>query len=142
MNRRKIQIVVIGIIHKNDKYLLTKRIHSNKIYHNKWQFPGGGLEFGENFEQCLKREIFEETQLRLKNIIFIPKVFTTIKKVWQGVFICYLCEPINDVFEIILDEEASEYKWYKLDEIKKLDTLIHTINIVKEADKISAGKRT
>jgi 8-oxo-dGTP diphosphatase len=34
----------------------------------QWELPGGGLNFGEDIHQGLKREIEEETGMRVKSI--------------------------------------------------------------------------
>ena len=34
---------------------------------NIYQFPGGHLENGETFEECLKREVLEETGIKITN---------------------------------------------------------------------------
>lgn len=45
-----------GICVKDDNILLTYK--SNK---NEYSLPGGGIELGENHNDCLKREFLEET---------------------------------------------------------------------------------
>ena len=57
------------IILKNNKVLLGKRKNSHG--EGTWQFPGGHLEFNEEFEDCAKREVFEETNLKIKDISFV-----------------------------------------------------------------------
>ncbi len=63
--------VGIGIILFNSKneILLGKRIssHGESTYGN----PGGHLEFGETFEECIIREVLEETNLIIKNLEFL-----------------------------------------------------------------------
>jgi ADP-ribose pyrophosphatase len=54
--KKQIVPVVIGVIKKNGKYLLTKRQSPKKEW-NKWQFPGGGLEFFEKMEEAVKERL-------------------------------------------------------------------------------------
>lgn len=43
----------------------------------KWDLAGGGLEFGESVEECLRREIAEEMGLRIVSIEPNPCYFLT-----------------------------------------------------------------
>ncbi len=54
------RVTVKGLCYKDGKVLLLKE--SEKLS-NKWEMPGGGLDFGEDIIACLKREIKEETGL-------------------------------------------------------------------------------
>lgn len=49
------RIAIRAIILDNDQILL---MHSNR---GDFKFPGGGLEKNESNEECLKREVREET---------------------------------------------------------------------------------
>lgn len=53
------QIRVTGVLLQNDKLLVVKQKLSNRM----WSLPGGKLENGESIEECLRREMFEETGL-------------------------------------------------------------------------------
>ena len=55
-NKKK---VIAAIIHKNNKFLLAQRAKKDVLY-QKWEFPGGKLELNETYEECLKRELYEE----------------------------------------------------------------------------------
>ena len=59
--------VGVGIIViKDGKVLLGKR--KNAHGEGAWCFPGGHLEFKETWEDCARREVAEETDLKIKNI--------------------------------------------------------------------------
>ena len=63
-------IGVAIIVIKDGKVLLGKRKNSHGS--GTWHFPGGHLEFNESIEACARREVFEETGLRIKNIRLGP----------------------------------------------------------------------
>ena len=50
----------MAIISKDQKLLLTKR-SANINFPNVWVVPGGHLDQGESFEECVIREVREET---------------------------------------------------------------------------------
>jgi len=66
MKNSNFEVCVRGIIKKNGKILVCKR--KDKDY---YFFPGGHVEFGEQAEDALRRELKEELNLSIKNISFI-----------------------------------------------------------------------
>lgn len=137
-----IQHVVIGIIRKNNKYLLTKRVYfddekDNQFYPFVWNFPGGGIEANETPQQALIRELKEELNVEVDKITSINKMFTDTRGNWQGIFYVFLCQLKNKDQLIILNEEASEYGWFETQEIKNLKTLPLTYEMAEIADKIT-----
>lgn len=123
--------VVIGVIKNKKKFLLTKRRSPKKEW-NKWQFPGGGLKFGEKLEAGLKREIMEEVGIKVKVKKILPIIEIIRKKDnFHGIFFVFLCQMIDNKNKIKLNFEASEYGWFTKEEIFKLETLLGTKEIVK-----------
>ena len=39
--------------------------------HGTWGVPGGHLEFGESWEECVRREAMEELGVEIKNVRFL-----------------------------------------------------------------------
>ncbi len=59
-------ITTLCYIEKDDKYLMLHRIKKeNDVNKDKWIGVGGHFEEGESPEDCLLREVYEETGLKL-----------------------------------------------------------------------------
>ena len=53
-----------GAIVRDEQILLIRQSHHN-TGENYWLFPGGGIEPGESEEECVQREMHEETNLHV-----------------------------------------------------------------------------
>lgn len=143
---QRIVVGVLGLpVRKDKKFYLTRRdAPGRKAWHNKWQVAGGGLEFGEIPEETLKREMMEELQVDV-DIIHPQSIVKS--QVWYGaevdrkqdsqiILITYLVDIWNQTPHPEQDEETSEGGWFNLEQIKKLDSLPLTMDIVEQAYKI------
>jgi 8-oxo-dGTP pyrophosphatase MutT (NUDIX family) len=54
-----------GAVIRNDRMLLIKH-HEYATGHGYWVIPGGGREDGETEEECVIREVKEETHLNVR----------------------------------------------------------------------------
>lgn len=53
------KFVTAAIVIQKHMVLLTRRGPFEKLS-GSWEFPGGKVELGESFAECLKRELYEE----------------------------------------------------------------------------------
>ncbi len=65
--------VAVGVIWDGDRFYVQRR-EEKGLLGGLWEFPGGKREKGETFEQCLRREIQEETGFSVDTGPFMMKV--------------------------------------------------------------------
>lgn len=75
MQQKQITIVV-ALIRNEKKEILIARRNQPDIpeEQNKWEFIGGKINFGEDPEEALVREVKEECGLDVKVVRLLPKV--------------------------------------------------------------------
>lgn len=98
--------VCLGLLVKDGKFLLIQR--KTEIAHLKWAFPGGVTHPGESEEDAAVREVWEETNAKVKVVEKLlerkhPDTFVTV-----AYFHCEEVEPteikVNDSEDIITAE--------------------------------------
>lgn len=116
------QIGVKAIIEKDNKILFIKRSNKYTDLEDAWDIPGGRLEFGEEPEDGLRREIKEETGLELdqiKQILDATTVFTNEEK--QIVRITYFCTIKETNEDHTISDEHTHAEWVPKEKIKTLE---------------------
>ena len=72
---------VYGLVVKQGRILLvTQRVGP---YAGKYDFPGGGLEHGETFEEALRREFLEEVSMQFECMQLLSAVTTQIHYIFD-----------------------------------------------------------
>ena len=65
--------IVVGIIYKNNKFIITKR-PPNGLLGNLWELPGGKMEKNESEKDCLEREIKEELNIKVNDLRYLGNI--------------------------------------------------------------------
>jgi len=130
------QPVVFGIIKNEGKILLTLRDDKTidgdiSEFHNMWQLPGGGVEFGEQLEEALLRECREEVGLDVVIDHTLGYVQSAVRGMWQGVFISYVCHLKDPQQKVVINEEASAFEWHTFEEARTLLLTPLTLRILE-----------
>lgn len=140
MNDKQITIVVGVVLDELGKILITRR--NDPVVpaaHNKWDLVGGKIEFREDPEMAIVREIKEETGIDVAVVGLVPKVFSMVwedasNEQFQVIIICYKCRKIGGAFRPEMDRKIFEMRFATLDEIKRLDRMPLVVPIIEASN--------
>ena len=132
---KKSELTTLCYIEKDGCYLMMHRVKKKQdVNEGKWIGVGGHFERGESPEECLLREVREETGLRLTSWKFRGLV-TFISEGWPTE---YMCLFTADGFEGTLTEcSEGALKWIKKEDIYSLnlwegDKIFHRLLLERE----------
>lgn len=116
-----------AIIKKNNKILLVKR--NRQPYKNYWCLPGGHIEWQENAEKAIIREVKEETGLS-----FYPRFWRYFDEIipslkWHAIVLFFTGKFKGKTKAN--SREVKETKWFSQKEIKNISLAFYHREILK-----------
>ena len=109
----KFPISIKAILIEEEKVLCLKNER------DEWDLPGGKISFGENPEDCLVREVKEETNLVIGDLNFHRLLNVNFNDV--NIFLVVYKAKISCDNHIIESYEHSDYNFFSKTEISKLN---------------------
>ena len=141
--KMKSNLTTLCYIEKDGKYLMLHRIKKKKdINKDKWIGVGGHFEENESPEECLLREVKEETGFNLEfELCSIQENFLEKdnKKIMQYCF-CYKSiynKDINQESFICKDNKGQIFYWVNINDLQNYKLLPNsTYKLIKDSENI------
>lgn len=125
-NEKRIYAAIGIIFDKDKRVLLSKRDNPHSSFsHGKWQFPGGGIEFGEHPKDTVVREVKEEVGVDVKLLSPHPFVhhFFSHEGSFHIIVFGYPALHTGGEIDVSGDPDTSEARWFQRNEINFSDNL-------------------
>ena len=145
-------LVVTGIVIKDGKFLITKRASTEKAFPNQWTVPGGKLELNDYssrpedtsshwyniFENLLKREVEEETNLKIKNLRYLTSMSYIRDDNIPTIIVSLFADHAEG--DVKLCNALTDHAWVSLEEAKKYDLIEGIYEELEMLDKHLKGQ--
>ena len=122
--KKGVDFIGVGVVFychdNNGNVLMNKRNNNCKDEHGNWDIGGGGLEFGENVIEALKREIKEEYCTDVLSYEFLG--FRDVHRISNGIKTHWIALD----FKVLIDkgkvkngepDKFDEIKWFPKDSL-------------------------
>jgi ADP-ribose pyrophosphatase YjhB (NUDIX family) len=111
--RPRFRVAVAAFVFDDEKRILLCE-HTYRKSH-PWGLPAGSLEYGEEPEDGIKRELWEETgfNVQVERLLYADSAVE-----FHHISLIYLCRIIDGTFKPNI--EVSSVKFYPLDQLPKL----------------------
>jgi 8-oxo-dGTP pyrophosphatase MutT (NUDIX family) len=154
MKEKAHYIAVTGIVTKGNKFLICKRSEQEKIFPGKWCVPGGRVMqsdfihtqkdtadhwFGI-FEKILQKEIFEETNLHIKNIGYVSNLALLRPNGFTTIIVSLHAEWASGEVIMKQPEELVEYAWVTLEEARQYDLIENIYEQLEQVHKLRLAR--
>lgn len=103
-------VSVAGVVVRDDGRVLAVRRRDNQ----HWEPPGGVLELAETFDQGVRREVFEETGIKVR----VERLSGVYKNMPRGIVaLVFRCSPVGG--RLTTTDEALSARWLGVEEIRQ-----------------------
>ncbi len=128
------RVSVKGLYVRDGKILLVRE---STTMSGKWELPGGGLDFGENIEEGLRREIKEEMGLNVTKVSDKPFYVWTYRYEnnrrnigwYYSLVVAYRIEL--ESLDFTPSEECEALTFFSKPELKNIE-LSHQTNVLRD----------
>lgn len=133
------KVGVAVFIEKDGKYIFMKRKGSHG--NGTWAIPGGKLDWFEDFEECAKREVLEETGVEIEGVEFVHATNNHFKDEDQHfITIVMKARWKSGEPQIVEPDKCTDMGWYTIDEIKQKKMFLPLESFFEEMDQDTEGK--
>jgi 8-oxo-dGTP diphosphatase len=122
-----------------DHHVLLLRHREHQTGRSYWLFPGGGIEEGETEEQCVAREMFEETGLivNVERLLFSQPMTEPDGYKQRKIYLCSILsgeakpgyEPEEDASAFY---DIEEVRWFDLRDVRTWDKGVWDKDVMNE----------
>ncbi len=106
------------IVNNDGKVFLAKRGRETRNESGRWEFPGGGVEFGDTIEDTIIREMKEEYGIDIEVLELLGvnnHIILDEKQHWVSP--CFVCRIKNGEPAILEPHKCDEIGWFTLEEV-------------------------
>ncbi len=118
MYTSKIFVTVDIVLFKNNKILLIKRL--KEPYKDCWALPGGFVDENEDLEDAAKRELLEETSIKVDSLTQIGAFGKPFRDPRHHTVSIAFYGEVDDNTIAIAADDAKEAYWFSLDDLPEL----------------------
>ena len=125
-------LVIAGIIRKGNLTLIAQRKSDSFLGNDKWEFPGGKVEFLERPENCLVREIKEELDIEIavESLFSVEShIYEKKGKKYHIILVIYLAKYLRGDTKPV---DCQDYAWIKKTDFSKYDFVAADIPIIEK----------
>jgi 8-oxo-dGTP diphosphatase len=128
MAEQQFYVGVHGVIANRGRILVLRRAPRMLYRPGSWDLPGGHLALGESFEDCLIREVKEETGLdvSIERMLGMNSIIS--EPYLQALYACRL--KVFQSLQLRPDEHV-EHRWVTLAEMGELELIPYLASILK-----------